>query len=90
MTGISFRFDGIEGESLLLNLDRHGICGSSGAACSSGEVEPSHVLLALGYTATQGRGALRLTLGRENTDTDVNIVLATLPGLVASLQRLHT
>src|SRR5207248_2335151 len=63
----SFRFPGIEGEPLLLNLDMRGICGSSGSACATGSIEPSHVLLAMGYTRAEAHGALRLTLGRENT-----------------------
>jgi cysteine desulfurase len=86
----SFLFDGIEGEPLLLNLDMRGICGSGGAACSTGEIEPSHVLLALGYTAKEARGALRLTLGRENTEAEVDEVLAALPPLVESLRKLKT
>jgi cysteine desulfurase len=84
----SFIFRGIEGEPLLLNLDMRGVCASSGSACASGSVEPSHVLLAMGYTHAEAHGALRLTLGRENTDADVDTVLATLPELVASLRGL--
>lgn len=84
----SFLFLGIEGEPLLLNLDMRGICASSGSACASGSVEPSHVLLAMGYTHAEAHGALRLTLGRENTDADVDAVLAVLPELVASLRGL--
>jgi cysteine desulfurase len=84
----SFIFRGIEGEPLLLNLDMRGICASSGSACASGSVEPSHVLLAMGYTHEEAHGALRLTLGRENTDADVDAVLAAVPELVASLRGL--
>jgi cysteine desulfurase len=86
----SFRFPGIEGEPLLLNLDMRGICGSSGAACATGEIEPSHVLLALGLTREEAHGALRLTLGRGTTAAEVDRVLAVLPPLVASLRGLAT
>jgi cysteine desulfurase len=84
----SFIFRGIEGEPLLLNLDMRGICASSGSACASGSVEPSHVLLAMGFTQEEAHGALRLTLGRENTEADVDALLHALPELVASLRGL--
>lgn len=86
----SFRFPHIEGEPLLLNLDMRGISGSSGAACATGEIEPSHVLLALGYTRKEAHGALRLTLGRENTAEQVEQVVRVLPPLVDSLRKLWT
>jgi cysteine desulfurase len=86
----SFRFPHIEGEPLLLNLDMRGIWGSSGAACASGEIEPSHVLLAIGYTRQEAHGALRLTLGRENTAEEIEQVIAALPPLVQSLRKLRT
>jgi len=73
-----------------LNLDMRGICGSSGAACATGEIEPSHVLLALGYTRAEAHGALRLTLGRENTAEQMDEVVRVLPPLVESLRRLRT
>lgn len=85
----SFLFHGIEGEPLLLNLDIQGIAASSGSACASGSVEPSHVLLAMGYSHAEAHGALRLTLGRENRDADVDAVLAVLPGLAAQLGGLR-
>jgi cysteine desulfurase len=85
----SFIFHGIEGEPLLLNLDIQGIAASSGSACASGSVEPSHVLLAMGYSHAAAHGALRLTLGRENEETDVEAVLAVLPGLAAGLRGLR-
>jgi cysteine desulfurase len=84
----SFIFHGIEGEPLLLNLDIQGIAASSGSACASGSVEPSHVLLAMGFTQAEAHGALRLTLGRENRDADVDAVLAVLPDLVAQLRAM--
>lgn len=86
----SFRFPLIEGEPLLLNLDMRGIFGSSGAACATGVIEPSHVLLAIGYTPQEAHGALRLTLGRENTEVEIDEVVRTLPPLVESLRKLRT
>lgn len=86
----SFRFPQIEGEPLLLNLDMRGIWGSSGAACASGEIEPSHVLLALGYSRKEAHGALRLTLGRDTTSEQIAEVVRVLPPLVRSLQELRT
>lgn len=86
----SFRFPLIEGEPLLLNLDMRGIWGSSGAACASGEIEPSHVLLAIGYSRKEAHGALRLTLGRETTSEQIEEVIRVLPPLVRSLRKLHT
>jgi cysteine desulfurase len=86
----SFRFPHIEGEPLLLNLDMRGIFGSSGAACATGEILPSHVLLAIGYTREEAHGALRLTLGRENTRAEIEQVVGALPSLVRSLRRLRT
>jgi cysteine desulfurase len=86
----SFRFPLIEGEPLLLNLGMRGIAGSSGAACATGEIEPSHVLLAIGYTREEAHGALRLTLGRENTTEEIEEVIRVLPPLVESLRKLRT
>ena len=75
---VSFCFEGIEGESLLLLLDEHGISASSGSACTSGSLDPSHVLLAICRVHDVAHGSLRLTLGRENTPEDVeNIIQAT-------------
>jgi cysteine desulfurase len=84
----SFLFRHIEGEPLLHNLDMRGIAASSGSACASGSVEPSHVLLAMGFTVEEAHGALRLTLGRENTDADVDALLASLPPLVEELREM--
>jgi cysteine desulfurase len=86
----SFVFPGIEGESILINLDFAGICASSGSACSAGAVEPSHVLTAMGIAPADARGALRLTLGRYNTDEDVTALLDVLPGIVATLRSLSS
>ncbi|MFQ5813252.1 MAG: cysteine desulfurase NifS [Anaerolineae bacterium] len=82
----SFVFKYIEGESMLLNLDLAGVCASSGSACSSASLEASHVLLALGLAPEVAHGSLRLTLGRENTEEDVDYVLETLPGIVQKLR----
>ena len=78
----------VEGESMLLNLDLEGICASTGSACSSASLEPSHVLLALGLSPEQAHGSLRFTLGRENTETDIERVLEVLPGIVAKLRAM--
>ncbi len=84
----SFVFKYIEGESMLLNLDLAGICASSGSACTSASLEPSHVLLAMGIPPEVAHGSLRLTLGRENTGEDVDYVLEILPGIVQKLRAI--
>ncbi|HEY7417521.1 MAG TPA: aminotransferase class V-fold PLP-dependent enzyme, partial [Ktedonobacteraceae bacterium] len=84
----SFAFEGVEGESILLSLDLFGIAASTGSACTSGSVEPSHVLLALGLPPERSRGSLRLTLGKENTREDVEKVLSVLPGIVEKVRNL--
>ena len=82
----SFVFECVEGESILLLLDQCGICASSGSACSSGSLDPSHVLLALGLPHEVAHGSLRLTLGVDNTDDDIDYVLDKLPGIIAKLR----
>jgi len=84
----NFAFSGIEGESIVLNLDLMGIAASSGSACSSASMEPSHVLVALGLPAELCHGSLRLSLGNENTEEDVNYVLSVLPGIVRKLRAM--
>ena len=84
----SFLFDGVEGESLLLQLDMDGIAASSGSACTSGSLEPSHVTLALGFAREQALGSLRLSLGRGNTEEEVDLVLDRLPAMVARLRAM--
>ena len=84
----NFSFPGVEGEPILLGLDMAGIAASSGSACSSGSLEPSHVLLALGQSAEVARGSLRLTLGRGNTDEHVDYLLDVLVDLVERLRQL--
>jgi cysteine desulfurase len=85
---VNVSVDFVEGESMILNLDLKGICASTGSACSSASLEPSHVLLALGLPPEQAHGSLRFTLGRENTETDVERVLEVLPGIVAKLRAM--
>jgi cysteine desulfurase len=82
----SFVFDGVEGEALVFLLDSSGICASSGSACAAGALEPSHVLLAMGLSEEQARGSLRLTLGPENTEAEINNVLKILPPIIFRLR----
>ena len=83
---VNLSFDRVEGEPILLGLDLAGISASSGSACSSASLEPSHVLTALGLTAEQAQGSLRLTLGNDNTEEDVDYLLDVLPVLVRKLR----
>lgn len=85
---INVSVDFVEGESMLLNLDLEGICASTGSACSSASLEPSHVLLALGLSPEQAHGSLRFTLGRENSEEDMERVLDVLPGIVGKLRAM--
>ncbi len=84
----SFCFEGIEGEAILIALDLAGVAASSGSACTSGSLEPSHVLTALGVPEELARGSLRLTVGKENTQEQVDYLLETLPGIVERLRSL--
>jgi cysteine desulfurase len=84
----SFAISGADGESLLLNLDQAGIYASSGSACTSGTLEISHVLCALGLPETQARGSLRLTTGVRTTDADVSRLLEVLPGIVERVREV--
>ena len=83
---VCFRY--IEGESLLLNLDMNNIAASSGSACTSGSLEPSHVLLALGLPHEIAHGSLRMTLGRDTTKEEIDRVLEILPGIVDKLRKM--
>lgn len=83
---ISFKF--VDGEDLLLNLDAKGICASSGSACSSGNTNPSHVLLAIGLEEKYARGALRVTIGEENTIEDVDYLVDNLEEIVQRLRNM--
>ena len=84
---VNFSFEGIEGESLVLLLDQQGICASTGSACTSHSLSPSHVLLAIGRTYHEAVGALRLSLSADNTQANVNEVLRTVPELVKELRK---
>ena len=83
---VNFCFEGIEGESLLLLLDDKGICASSGSACTSGSLDPSHVLLAIGRPHEIAHGSLRLSLCEENTEEDVEYILQSVPDIVEYLR----
>ena len=85
---VSFCFEGIEGESLLLMLDEKGIAASSGSACTSGSLDPSHVLLALGRPHEVAHGSLRLSLTGSNTMEEVEYILSVLPGIVSYLREM--
>ncbi len=85
---VSVCFEGIEGESLLLWLDAKGICASSGSACTSGSLDPSHVLLAIGLIHEIAHGSLRLSLSEHTTEEEVDYVLETVPGIVKYLREM--
>ena len=85
---VSFCFEGIEGESLLLYLDAMGICASSGSACTSGSLDPSHVLLAIGRVHDVAHGSLRLSLSHYNTDEEIDHILACVPKVVQNLRNM--
>ncbi|WP_300268148.1 cysteine desulfurase NifS [uncultured Flavonifractor sp.] len=84
----SFVFEGVEGEALLLHLDAKGICASSGSACSSASLDPSHVLLSIGLPHAIAHGSLRLSLGSDNTEADVDYILKEVPAVVACLREM--
>ncbi len=85
---VSFCFQGVEGESLLLLLDMHGISGSSGSACTSGSLDPSHVLLSIGLPHEVAHGSLRLSFGDYNTMEDIDYILEVLPGIIDRLRNM--
>ena len=84
----SFCINAIEGESLVLRLDMNGICASTGSACSTGSLDPSHVLLGIGLRHEISHGSLRLTLGPQNTEEDVDYILERLKGVVETLRAM--
>ena len=84
----NIRFDYLEGEAMLIALDLKGMAVSSGAACSSGAVQPSHVLTAIGLTSEQARSSLRFSLGAQNTEEQVDELLDVIPGVVEHLRKL--
>lgn len=85
---INFRFTGIEGESLVLHLDAKGIASSTGSACSSKNLEPSHVLMALGLKEVDAHGSLRLTLGKENKKEEIDYIVDSIKNAVETLRQL--
>ena len=85
---VSFCFEGIEGEALLLLLDANGVCASSGSACTSGSLDPSHVLLAIGRVHDVAHGSLRLSLCEYNTEEEVDHILTVVPQVVAYLRNM--
>ena len=87
-SNVNFCFEGIEGESLLLMLDDKGVCASSGSACTSGSLDPSHVLLAIGRPHEVAHGSLRLSLGEDTSDADVDYMIEAVRDVVAHLRGL--
>ena len=85
---VNFSFECIEGESLLLLLDSMGICASTGSACSSRSLEPSHVLLAIGLPVEHAHGSLRLSITHETTDEDIDYILECVPKVVERLRMM--
>src|SRR5690606_14041968 len=83
---VNLAFPGVDGESLLLNLDMHGVAASTGSACAAGSVEPSHVLTAMGF-ADRARSSLRFSFGRDTTADDVEYVVDVLERLVKRLRK---
>ena len=87
-TNVNISFEGIEGEGLLLLLDLNGIAASSGSACTSGSLDPSHVLLAIGLDHGIAHGSLRLSLGKYNTEEDIDYALQVIPQVVQRLREM--
>jgi cysteine desulfurase len=85
-SNISFEF--IEGEAILLMLDKYGICASSGSACTSGSLEPSHVLRAMGVPFTAAHGSIRFSLSRYNTEEEVDYTIEKMPPIINRLREL--
>ena len=85
---VNLAFEYVEGESILLSLDFAGVAASSGSACTSASLEPSHVLLALGMAVEVAHGSLRLTVGEDNTEEDIDYVISLLPGIIERLRAM--
>jgi cysteine desulfurase len=85
---VNVSFDGIEGESILLHLDLMGISVSTGSACSSGSLDPSPVIMAIGNNPERAHGSIRFSLGRENTEADIDYTIETVKDVVATLRRI--
>ena len=84
----SFVFECVEGESMILTLDNAGICASSGSACSSGSLDPSHVLMAIGLPHEVAHGSVRLSINECTTDEDIDYILETLPPIIEKLRAM--
>ncbi len=84
----SFIIKGVEGEAMLLHLDREGVAASSGSACTSGILEPSHVLTAMGYKPREAHGSLRFSLGKQTTEEEIDYVIKVLPGIIEKLRKM--
>ena len=85
---INISFEGVEGEALLLQLDQYGICASSGSACTSGSLEPSHVLRAMGVPFNYAHGSVRFSLSRYNTEAEIDRVIEVMPNIVSELRKI--
>jgi len=84
----NFSFAKVEGESILLLLDSKGICASSGSACTSGSLDPSHVLLAIGLSHEVAHGSVRFTLSDRNTEDDVDYIIEVMPEIIKKLREM--
>ena len=85
---VNISFEAVEGEALLLRLDMMGICGSSGSACTSGSLDPSHVLMAIGLPHEIAHGSLRLSINEETTDADIDYILECVPRVIETLRAM--
>jgi cysteine desulfurase len=85
---VNIGFEFIEGESMLMWLDMKGICASTGSACSSASLDPSHVLLATGVPHEKAHGSLRLSISRDTTDEDIDYIIAAVPEVVDKLRAM--
>ena len=85
---LNISFEGVEGEALLLQLDQYGICASSGSACTSGSLEPSHVLRAMGVPFNYAHGSVRFSLSRYNTEAEIDRVIEVMPKIVSELRKI--
>ena len=85
---MNISFEAVEGEALLLRLDMNGICASSGSACTSGSLDPSHVLMAIGLPHEIAHGSLRLSINEFTTDEDIDYILETVPKVITTLRAM--
>ena len=85
---LNISFEGVEGEALLLQLDQYDICASSGSACTSGSLEPSHVLRAMGVPFNYAHGSVRFSLSRYNTEAEIDRVIEVMPNIVSELRKI--